>query len=173
MFGRGWTLGGNYLDWGEKLGSSCIQTRKRAPRLKTSSSQRQSRHIRTDRVALFTPWQRYTIQYNARPPFEELDLEKDNFDGIQYIKGQLWVKVFLLFQRVLQLQFHRFRLQLTLTLWHWHKAGRWLKTKTTLMPLPFQINQYILIYRQCTDDLICCLWNYILWDQSHQKLWMV
>ena len=46
---------GNYLDWREKLGSSWIQTRKRAPRLKTSCSHRQSRHIRRDRVARFKP----------------------------------------------------------------------------------------------------------------------
>ena len=46
---------GNYLDWGEKLGSSWIETRKRAPRLKTSCSHRQSRHIRRDRVARFKP----------------------------------------------------------------------------------------------------------------------
>ena len=90
-----------------------------------------------------TPWQWNTIQCKA--------------SICRTRKGQLWVKVFLLFQRVLQLQFHRFRLQLTLTLWHWRKAGRWLKTKTTLMPIPFQINQYILIYRQCTDDLFCVI----------------
>ena len=46
---------GNYLDWREKLGSSWIETRKRAPRLKTSCSHRQSRHIRRDRVARFKP----------------------------------------------------------------------------------------------------------------------
>ena len=54
--GRYWGgPGGNYLDWGEKLGSSWIETRKRAPRLKTSCSHRQSRHIRRDRVARFKP----------------------------------------------------------------------------------------------------------------------
>ena len=59
LFGSGGEVlggaGGNYLDWGEKLGSSWIETRKRAPRLKTSCSHRQSRHIRRDRVARFKP----------------------------------------------------------------------------------------------------------------------